>query len=115
MQVRFHKNAKTTPKLRLQLREESQTKSVRQLTREYNLSIDTVMKWKNRTDVEDKSSTPHRLQTTLTQAQEEVVVALRTMLWLSLDDLLSVVHEFLHPKQRGRYPLFSLYGRPCGR
>ena len=44
MQVRLHKNAKTTPKLRLQLREESQTKSVRQLTREYNLSVDTVTK-----------------------------------------------------------------------
>ena len=56
-----------------------------------------MRKWKHRTDVEDKPSTPHRLQTTLTPAQEEVVVTLRTMLWLSLDDLLSVVHEFLHP------------------
>ena len=80
MQVRLHKNAKTTPKLRLQLREESQTKSVRQLTRGYNLSVDTVTKWKHQTDVEDKPSTPHRLQTTLTQAQEEVVVTLRRLL-----------------------------------
>ena len=97
MQVRLHKNATTTPKIRSQLREESKTKAVRQLAEEYNVSVDTVMKWKHRTTDEDCSSTPHRLQTTLSAEQEEMVVVLRTMLWLSLDDLLSVVHEFLDP------------------
>ena len=40
---------------------------------------------------------PHRLQTTLTPAQEAVVVTLRKSLLLSLDDLLAVVREFLNP------------------
>ena len=40
---------------------------------------------------------PHRLQTTLTPAQEAVAVALRKTLLVSLDDLLAVVREFLNP------------------
>jgi hypothetical protein len=40
---------------------------------------------------------PHRLQTTLTPAQEAVAVALRKMLLVSLDNLLAVVREFLNP------------------
>ena len=41
--------------------------------------------------------TPHRLQTTLTPAQEAVAVVLRETLLVSLDDLLAVVREFLNP------------------
>ena len=39
----------------------------------------------------------HRLQTTLTPAQEAVAVALRKTLPVSLDDLLAVMREFLNP------------------
>ena len=39
----------------------------------------------------------HRLQTTLTPAQEAVAVALRKTLLVSLDDLLAVMREFLNP------------------
>ena len=39
----------------------------------------------------------HRLQTTLTPTQEAVTVALRRTLLVSLDHLLAVVREFLHP------------------
>ena len=47
--------------------------------------------------MEDRSHTPHRLQTTLTPVQEAVAVALRKALLISLDDLLAVVREFLNP------------------
>lgn len=43
------------------------------------------------------TSTPHNLQTTLTPAQEAVVVQLRRLLLLPLDDLLAVTREFLNP------------------
>lgn len=55
----------------------------------YGISEQTVWKWRNRDSVHDRSHTVHRLQTTLTPAQEAVAV--------SLDDLLSVVREFLNP------------------
>jgi hypothetical protein len=45
----------------------------------------------------DRSHTAHRLQTTLTPAQEAVAVALRKTLLVSLDDLLAVVRELLNP------------------
>jgi len=38
----------------------------------------------------DRSHTPHRLQTTLTPAQEAVAVALLKALLVSLDDLLAL-------------------------
>ncbi|MCC5966656.1 MAG: hypothetical protein JJU24_11000 [Natronohydrobacter sp.] len=54
-------------------------------------------KWRKRDSVEDRSHTPHRLQTTLTPAQEAVAVGLRKTLLVSRDDLLAVVREFLNP------------------
>lgn len=63
----------------------------------YGISEQTVWKWRNRDDVHDRSHTPHKLQTTLTPAQEAVAVALRKTLLLPLDDLLAVVREFLNP------------------
>jgi len=56
-----------------------------------------VWKWRKRDSVEDRSHTPHCLQTTLTPAQEAVAVASRKTLLVSLDDLLAVVREFLNP------------------
>ncbi|CAD7855326.1 MAG: Mobile element protein, partial [Olavius algarvensis Gamma 1 endosymbiont] len=44
------------------------------------------------------SHTPHRLQTTLTPAQEVVVVELRKTLLLPLDALLVVTRVFIHPE-----------------
>ena len=45
----------------------------------------------------DRSQCPHRLQTTLSEAQEAIVVALRRTLLLPLDDLFVVTREFVHP------------------
>ena len=66
----------------------------------HGTSDQTVWKWRKRDGFEDRSHTPHRLQTppfALTPAQEAVAVALRKILLVSLDDLLSVVREFLNP------------------
>lgn len=52
---------------------------------------------KSRQSVQDRSHTAHRLQTTLTSAQETIVVHLRRTLLLPLDDLLAVTREFLCP------------------
>jgi hypothetical protein len=67
------------------------------LSRELGVTEDTVRRWKRRETVADASHTPQRLATTLTPAQEVVVVALRKTLCLGLDDLLVVTREFLNP------------------
>ncbi|RLA05049.1 MAG: hypothetical protein DRQ54_08695 [Gammaproteobacteria bacterium] len=67
------------------------------LARRYGVTEQTVRTWKNRDFVEDVSPTAHRLQTTLTPAQEVIVVEIRKLLLLSLDDLLVVTREFINP------------------
>ncbi len=96
MMVSLHKRARTTPAIREELA--ASTKPVRELARQYGISEATVRKWRSRSSTEDRSHTPHRLQTHLTPAQEAIVVYLRKQLLLSLDDLLAVVKAFLCDK-----------------
>ena len=95
MLIALHKNATTTPATRLALQQASGTD--RELAQQYGIGVDTVRKWRRRSTVQDASHTAHRLQTTLNAAQEELVIYLRTQLLLPLDDLLSVVREFIEP------------------
>lgn len=93
MQVNLHKNARTTPAIRRELRESPLP--IAELARRYGLSKPTVRKWRRREDTADRSHCPQRLQTTLSPAQEAIVVALRQTLLLPLDDLLAVTREFV--------------------
>lgn len=93
MMIALHKNARTTPAIRSEIA--ASTDSVVALAQRYGISEETARKWKKRTSVHDASHTPHRLQTTLTPAQEHVVVELRRTLLLPLDDLLAVTREFI--------------------
>jgi len=96
MMISLHKNATTTPFIRQRLSGSSEPASV--LALRYGVSEETARKWKRRDSVQDLSATPHNLQTTLTPAQEAVVVQLRRLLLLPLDDLLAVTREFLNPE-----------------
>jgi hypothetical protein len=61
----------------------------------YGVSEGTVYKWKGRDSFLDATHTPQQLQTTLTPAQEQIMVELRKTLLLPLDDLLAGTREFL--------------------
>ncbi|RXZ42061.1 IS481 family transposase [Crenobacter cavernae] len=95
MIVRLHKQARTTPAIRAEIQAATGTNV--ELAARYNVSVSTIAKWRGRQSVEDRSHTAHRLQTTLTPAQERIAVELRKLLRLGLDDLLVVVREFLNP------------------
>jgi len=95
MLTSLHKLARTTPAVRAEIA--SSTDSVAELARRFNITEPTVRKWRSRQTFEDRSHTPERLQTTLTPAQELVVVELRRTLLVPLDDLLAVVREFICP------------------
>ncbi|RXZ45045.1 IS481 family transposase [Crenobacter cavernae] len=96
MIVKLHKQARTTPAIREEIRHATGT--LAELAARFNVSVPTIIKWKNRDSVEDRSHTAHRLQTKLTPAQERIAVELRKVLKLGLDDLLVVVREFLNPE-----------------
>ena len=95
MLIHLHKQATTTPKVRAAIQESDEAGTV--LAERFGVTPQTIYKWRKRDSVADRSHTPHRLQTTLTPAQEAVAVALRKTLLVSLDDLLAVVREFLNP------------------
>ncbi len=96
MNIQLHKNATTTPHRRACI--QSSPLPISALAVELGVSKDTIRRWKRRNTVEDYSHTALHLQTTLTPAQEVVVTALRTTLWLPLDDLLVVTKEFINEK-----------------
>ncbi len=95
MLINLHSQATTTPRIRAEIQASDEPAWV--LAERFGITEQTVWKWRKRDSVQDRSHTAHRLQTTLTPAQESVAVALRKTLLVSLDDLLAVVREFLNP------------------
>ncbi|ACO73904.1 Transposase [Laribacter hongkongensis HLHK9] len=94
MIVKLHKQARTTPAIRAEIHQATGT--LVELAARYHATVDTIRKWKHRESVGDRSHTAHRLQATLTLAQERIAVELRKIPHLGLDDLLVVVLEFLN-------------------
>lgn len=92
----MHKRARTTPAIRAEIA--ASTESANKLACRFGVTQGTIYKWKSRESVHDRSHTAHRLQTTLTPAQEAIVVQLRRSLLLPLDDLLAVTREFICEK-----------------
>lgn len=89
----IHPLARTTPRVRAEIQASAEPTAV--LARRYNISEPTVDKWRSRDSVLDRSHRPHKLCTTLSPLQELIVVELRRLLLLPLDDLLVVTREFI--------------------
>ncbi len=103
MQIKLHSRAATTPDVRRRM--QTSQESPFRLSRRHGVTWETANKWKSRAkglgeegEVQDRSHTPHRLQTTLTESQGLLVVELRKMLQLTLDDLLKVTQTFISTK-----------------
>lgn len=96
MEIRLHANATTTPKPRAHIQRSSRPAA--ELAVELGVSETTVRRWRARDTVQDRPHTPHRLVTTLNPLQAFVVVELRKLLLLPLDDLLVVAREFVCPE-----------------
>jgi len=93
----IHSNARTIPQIRRELQEAPPRVSDPELARRYGITRMTVRKWRYRREVEDHSHCPQRLHTTLTPEHEAIVVQVREVALLSMDDLLIVAREFLNP------------------
>jgi transposase InsO family protein len=95
MSQALHSLARTTHLIRKEIRESDLSQA--ELARRYNVSRQTIRKWKERDSAEDLSHRPDTLRTTLTPVQEAIVVELRTTLLLPTDDLLAVTREYINP------------------
>ena len=90
-----HSQARTTSRTRAETR--SCADSSTELALRYTITVATIRKWRTREGMQDRSHCPHTLNTTLTPGQELLVIELRRMLRLPLDDLLVLVREFINP------------------
>ena len=75
MLIKLHSQAPTTPKIGAAI--QASDEPARVLAERHGTTAQTVWKWRKRDGVEDRSHTPHRLQTTLTPAQEAVACVAR--------------------------------------
>lgn len=85
MQVKIHKNAKTTPSIRTEIQQSNLSSYA--IAKKYNISWSTAKKWKNSGSIEDKSSRPHVLQTDLTQAQIDLILFERKQYKKTIEDI----------------------------
>ncbi len=95
MLISLHRQATATPKIRAGIQASKEPAWI--VAERCGICEQTVWKWRKRDSLQDRSHTAHRLQTTLTLAQEAVAVSLRRTLPAPLDDLLAVVREFPNP------------------
>lgn len=99
MQIKLHKNAKTTPVIRKEIQESKE--SIYKLAKKYNLTYKTVKKWRDRDDLKDKSSKPKKLSVSLSGAEEALICFERKQYKKTIEDIFfSLEHEI-----RNLYPM----------
>lgn len=88
----LHRSARTTEAVRLEIRQS--TESIAKLAAKYNISPNTVMKWKHREPVEDMSCRHKEVHSTVLSKEEEAIcVTFRKHSLLPLDDCLYALQK----------------------
>ncbi|EIJ36491.1 IS481 family transposase [Thiothrix nivea] len=108
--MNIHSQARTTPKIREEIRDSKGKMTLEAAAKHFNVSRSTILKWRGRESMNDRSHRPHQVHTALTPIQEEIVVELRRTLLLTVDDLLVVTREFIK-QDMVRSPLIRLLKR----
>jgi len=81
----YHSNATTNIRLRNEINKSNLTN--KELSEKYNVSGNTVEKWKKRKIFTDKSSKPKNIKYSLTQLQMSIIIKIRMMTWWALDEI----------------------------
>ena len=88
----LHARATTTHAIRAAIQQSQET--IKTLAKRYNINHKTVLKWKHRhTVLDSKMGKKHICSTVLTSAEEEMIVRVRVLTQLSLDDLFVVLQD----------------------
>lgn len=85
MLQKLHKNAKTNYSIRREIKESGL--SISALAEKFNISWLTAKKWKERTSLEDKSSRPDKIRTTLTETEEDLILFERKKFKKTVDEI----------------------------
>jgi len=85
MQQVYHSNAKTNLNIRFQIQNISAINS--EIAHRFNISEQTVSKWKNRDFLEDVSSKPLHIEYALSGLEQALILSLRKSSWMPLDEV----------------------------
>lgn len=91
MDQKLHKNARTTFSVREDIR--SSRVSINALSKRLGLSWKTVKKWREAKTIYDTSSRPHKLNTSLTPFQEDLVVFERKQFKKTIDEIFFTLEQ----------------------
>lgn len=87
----YHSNAVTNLHIRNEIRNSNLTNL--KLAGMYNTSIATVSKWKNRSKLNDASSTPNNIKYALSNIEQTLITSIRKTTWLPLDEVWEMMLE----------------------
>jgi IS30 family transposase len=90
MQQIYHSNAKTNSNLREHIQHSSAV-SNRELAAQFNVSSQTVSKWKNRQSLADSSCRPKNINYALSHILTALIVSIRSQTWLPLDEIFEML------------------------
>lgn len=89
MKQTYHSNSTTNLRLRTEINKSNLAYSA--IAAQYGVSENTVGKWENRTEFEDKSSRPHTIKYALDELEILIAVELRFLTWWSLDEITEAI------------------------
>jgi transposase InsO family protein len=91
MEIKLHKNATTTLAIRKAIKESPL--SAYALAKKYGISQTTAQRWKRAISLEDKSSRPHHLNTTLTPEQEDLICFERKQFKKTIEEIFFALED----------------------
>lgn len=86
-----HSNATTNVHIRSLIHNSNLSNA--ELSNRFDISQNTVSKWKNRTVFEDKSSSPNTINYSLSEVEKAIVANVRTSTWWALDEIVEMVYS----------------------
>lgn len=89
----YHPTAKTTYKIRQEIKENQDGLTLEEQSKKYNVSIPTIQKWRKREDFNDAPHGAKNPIKSITDIEEYIICEIRKITLLPLDDLLDVVNK----------------------
>ncbi len=93
MKQHYHSNAKTNLHMRLSIQQSPL--SNQELAIKHDISIATVIKWRQRDFTHDLSSRPNKIHYALDDITKELIRVVRVLTWMPLDDLVDTIQSVI--------------------
>ena len=98
--MQYHYNAKTNIQQRRIIKETAFQFSTRDLADKFQVSHQTIAKWRKSEHLEDKSSRPNKIHYVLSEAEQKIIKKVRKRGLFSLDDLVISLSPYIKKLNR---------------